>query len=287
MAMSASEIGEERRHGRLAGVAAIAAGVLFPTGLVWSLTVNSDRPTDNDPAELRFAHDHAAQLVTSSLLRGLAALLIAVAAVHLYKATRARNPDVNRVVLVTAIAGPVGFAVGSVAFEVYYAVISADFVGREFQTIDAANDLLDSPVRIVAGGLSSAGSLALGFWFVAGSLNAMRVGLLTRFMGIIGIVIGPGLLLLPPIPFVMTFWLAALGLLFLGVWPRGLPPAWELGEAVPWPSMAGTDERTVEEDGSGSHNGEVDPVGPAVRKPQQEQAAAGGVRAKRKRKRRR
>jgi Domain of unknown function (DUF4386) len=287
MAMSTNEIAEERQRGRLAGVAAIAAGVLFPIGLVWSLSVNGDRPTDNDPAELRFAHHHATPLVVSSLIRALAAFLIVAVAVHLYKATRARNPDVNRVVLVTAIVGPIGFALGSVAFEVFYAVISADFAGREFQTVAAAKDLIESPFRIIAGAISTAGSLAFAFWFVLGSLNAMRVGLLTRFMGIIGIVIGPGLLLLPPIPFVMAFWLVALGLLFLGYWPRGVPPAWNRGEAVPWPSMTEPAPQTAPEEESGSRNGEVEAVGPAVRKPQQDRPAMSGSPPRRKRKRKR
>jgi hypothetical protein len=32
-----------------------------------------------------------------------------------------------------------------------------------------------------------------------------------------------------------VLWFAALGLMFIGVWPRPLPPAWAAGEAVPWP----------------------------------------------------
>src|ERR671934_143337 len=77
---------------------------------------------------------------------------------------------------------------------------------------------------LIAGLVTTVGSLVLAAWFVLGSLHAMRVGLLTRFMGVLGIVIGPGLLILPPIPFVMTFWLIGVGLLFLGRWPRGVPP---------------------------------------------------------------
>ena len=35
---------------------------------------------------------------------------------------------------------------------------------------------------------------------------------------------------------VQGFWLAALGVIFLGRWPGGRGPAWESGEAEPWPS---------------------------------------------------
>jgi hypothetical protein len=70
-------------------------------------------------------------------------------------------------------------------------------------------------------------------------LNAMRVGLLTRFMGVLGIICG-ALIVLPilsPLPIVQTFWLGAMALLLAGRWPNGLPPAWVTGEAQPWPSQ--------------------------------------------------
>ena len=61
----------------------------------------------------------------------------------------------------------------------------------------------------------------------------MRVGLLTRFMGVLGIICG-ALIVLPilsPLPIVQTFWLGAMALLLLGRWPNGVPPAWSTGEA--------------------------------------------------------
>jgi hypothetical protein len=65
-------------------------------------------------------------------------------------------------------------------------------------------------------------------------------------MGIIGIVTG-ALLVLPlsPLPVVQIFWLGALAALFLGRWPGGRGPAWETGEAVPWPSAAALREQSV------------------------------------------
>ena len=68
------------------------------------------------------------------------------------------------------------------------------------------------------------------------SLNAMRVGLLTRFMGVLGIMAGV-FLAFPffSIPIVQAFWLVAAGILFLGKLPN-MPPAWETGRAEPWPT---------------------------------------------------
>ena len=37
-------------------------------------------------------------------------------------------------------------------------------------------------------------------------------------------------------PIIQLFWLAALVALFTNHWPGGRGPAWETGEAVPWPS---------------------------------------------------
>ena len=34
------------------------------------------------------------------------------------------------------------------------------------------------------------------------------------------------------------FWFGALGLLFLNRWPGGRGPAWQTGEAIPWPGAA-------------------------------------------------
>jgi hypothetical protein len=63
----------------------------------------------------------------------------------------------------------------------------------------------------------------------------MRAGLLTRFMGVLGIICGAALVLLPQNP-IVVFWLLALALLFARRWPPGMPPAWETGRAEPWPS---------------------------------------------------
>jgi hypothetical protein len=65
----------------------------------------------------------------------------------------------------------------------------------------------------------------------------MRVGLLTRFMGYLGIFAGILVLfVITPIPIVQAYWLIAIGYLISGRWPSGLPPAWQSGRAEPWPS---------------------------------------------------
>jgi hypothetical protein len=73
--------------------------------------------------------------------------------------------------------------------------------------------------------------------FILVSLNAMRAGLLSRFMGILGIILG-ALYVLPlgPTPLLQIFWLGAVGMLFLDRWPGGRGPAWDAMAQVPWPT---------------------------------------------------
>ena len=93
-----------------------------------------------------------------------------------------------------------------------------------------------SGLLVVADG---AGGLPSGAKASELAVNAMRAGVLSRFMGIIGIIVGVLFVipLLGQVPIVEVFWVAALGLLFLGRWPQGgRGPAWETGEAIPWPT---------------------------------------------------
>jgi hypothetical protein len=39
-----------------------------------------------------------------------------------------------------------------------------------------------------------------------------------------------------PVPIVQAYWLVALGVLFAGRWPTGMPPSWQTGKVERWPS---------------------------------------------------
>ncbi len=82
--------------------------------------------------------------------------------------------------------------------------------------------------------------MGVAFLFVMLPLRARRVGLLTPFMGILGAIAGALVVfqLAGISAIVQAFWLGALGALFLGRWPGGRGPAWETGEADPWPTAA-------------------------------------------------
>ena len=267
--MSPEELSEERRRGRFAAAAAMVSGLAFVAGAVWYQAVNADVPDgDNeDAAVLRYFDDHGTEYLAASILQAIGILLLVVVAVHLYRAAKVRNPSQQSVVLVMGVYGPAAFAASTLLRAITYAILADDFAGRALQSEGAADDLLDTPVLDVANVLGLTGVLALGFWLVKGSLDAMRIGLLTRFMGILGIALGPALVLGFGL-LVLPLWLVALGVLFLGRWPRGMPPAWTEGRAIPWPSAM--DARSREEPSpaelDGGRNGEVDAIGPGVRK---------------------
>jgi MFS family permease len=99
-----------------------------------------------------------------------------------------------------------------------------------------ADDLNKDSGLLTAGAvLQTIAALSLVFGLIYTNLWAMRTGLLSRFWGALGMAFGLFLIfpLFPAIPGIVL-WFAVLGLMFLGLWPRPLPPAWAAGEAVPW-----------------------------------------------------
>jgi hypothetical protein len=135
-----------------------------------------------------------------------------------------------------------------------------------------------------------AGELALAVSFVLVSLQAMRAGLLTRFMGYLGIIAGILVLfVITPVPIVQAYWLVGLGVLFAGRWPSGMPPAWQTGRVERWPSSQELREQRMRERGgngarpSGRQKPAREPVATATAAPKQTRATT----PKRKRKRRR
>ena len=262
--MSPDELAQERRFGRFAAVAAVVSGIALYGGILWAQLAYSDAP-DNKADRLRYFDRHAGEILASAAIQAVGMLLLAVVALHLYRAVKARKPDEPLVVAVMGVYGPVGMALITVAQAVALAIIAGDFAGRTSQTLAAAEDALKDPALLIPRYIGISAALALAFWLVKGSLDAMRVGLLTRFMGVFGIALGPAFVLQFG-SLILPLWLIALGALFAGRWPGGLPPAWVSGEAAPLPSAEERSAASASADApEPGRNGEVDPVGPGVR----------------------
>lgn len=98
----------------------------------------------------------------------------------------------------------------------------------------ASNAQTEAAFTPFATGLGIAGGLGFVVALFYSCLWAMRTGLLTRFWGSLGMALGVAALF-GLMPFVLL-WFLYFGVLLLDRLPGGRPPAWEAGEAVPWPT---------------------------------------------------
>jgi hypothetical protein len=177
--------------------------------------------------------------IVGAIVYGLGSLSIYFAMAYLFRAARARRPGMQQIALVMAAVGAVGFGVGRAVSEVARYIGAHDFVNAVDRTNSAATDALSPTATLVGQLIWETCALALGFAIAIISLNAMRVGLLSRFMGVLGVIVGVAVAPILPIDqqgIIRVFWLAALGMLFLGRW-RNTPKAWATGEPEPWPTQ--------------------------------------------------
>ena len=182
---------------------------------------------------------HPAVPIVGAVVYGLGSLAIYFAIAYLFRATRARRPGMQQVALVMAAIGAVGFGLGRAVSEVARYIGAHNFVDAADKSNSAAADALSPTATLVGQLIWETSALALGFAIAIISLNAMRVGLLSRFMGVMGVIVGVAVAPILPIDqqgIIRVFWLAALGVLFLGRW-RNTPKAWVTGTAEPWPTQ--------------------------------------------------
>jgi hypothetical protein len=105
---------------------------------------------------------------------------------------------------------------------------------------DLASDLLDNSGLLQVGSVMRfVGLFSLVFALIYIPLWSMRTGLLTRFWAMLGLALGVSLLLVPVGIFGLVLWFAAVGAMLARWWPAPLPPAWDAGEAIPWPGRDG------------------------------------------------
>jgi hypothetical protein len=256
----------EARQRPRAAVAAIVAGVLGLAGPVWRVIALSDAPKSGFLESLgqaaqsgpigrlpslqtptyEYYHDHAFTLVGAGVVTALGTLALAWTVTFLAAATRARRPEFIRLAVYITLFGGVLAAISSVLGPLGTVLAISDFLDGA-RTVDDARDIGGTSLLITASLLGQIGPLAIVAGLFLVSLNAMRVGLLTRFLGILG-VISAVLMILPlmPLPLVQSFWIIAVGAMLLG---RNLPPSWRTGKPEPWPTaMEGAQRRRAAEE---------------------------------------
>jgi hypothetical protein len=268
---------EARERPRMT-VAAIVAAIFTLLGPLVG-RIASGAPPDNLPAALLFYHEHQASQYASAACSVVGAVAIAFVLDFLYRATKARNPELPRQIRPLPWIGAIGVAIFTTAYQVALAVNVEHFATAGSQTYEEARKAIDAGVPPVIGLFVQ---LALALAIVMIAINAMRVGLLTRFLGYLGVISGAlFVLMLVPIPIVQVYWLGALAMLFAGRSPSGTPPAWQSGEAMPWPSPAEMREQRVR--AAEARRGGGDVVEGAAAEPDDEPIATPSRRKRKKR----
>jgi hypothetical protein len=251
---------ESAGRSRLA-VPALAGGVLFfMSAIIVSATLNA-APTvglvqglapalrgEANPAvspravEVKYISHHAFALVAASVVKGFSLVALTFALLLLLNATRFRRPQTWTLAHPLVLVGGLALALVNLVHQIVGAVRAHNFaVGHDLTNHAVEQALTKGALNVSTQYLDLFAALALTAGMIAVSLNAMRVGLLTRWMGVLGMF--AGLLILLPIggatlEFIPAFWMVALGILYYGRWPNGDPPAWSTGKAEPWPTAA-------------------------------------------------
>lgn len=229
-------VARERRSARPVGAAAVAAAVLFVVAIVVNQSAGVGEANTDSQFLLDF-DEESGTLLLASFVQAAGMLLVIAPLFYLFRAAAARSDRMRTSLIGITVAGPVFLAAGTVLQWFAFDQAASDFAttggGLGVPVGEYAEDLIrDQGAYSAAQGFTFAGTLGFVIAIVYTALNAMRVGLLTRFWGTLGMALGVSMLFLGFIG-VLVFVLA-IGLLILGAWPGGRPPAWDAGVAIPW-----------------------------------------------------
>ncbi len=252
----------ERRQRPRAALIALLAGLLMVGGLVLAGVATSDQPSAllldslrnlekpgpigdqptthvagacSPECDFQYTSDHNGPVLLSIAMLALGLFGVGLTLSFLGRCTRARRPQTPRFALPASAVG--GAVAGIGIMLVYFAQQSfhSDIL-EGAGTVDAVRE------RPTAEGVGYTIELLGIFVFALGAiitcLNAMRAGLLTRTMGILGMFAGGAIVLFGPSQPLLPLWTAFLAPLFVGRWMGGQPPAWQTGKEEPWPTAA-------------------------------------------------
>jgi len=292
---------ETERRTRLA-VPAFAGGFLYLLGAIIIANTLKGAPTVGliqgltpalsgvaDPAvsprtdEIKFISHHAFDLIAGSVLSAAAIVALTLILLLIVDATRFRRPASWAAGRPLVLVGGIAVAVVSVGHQVLSAIETHKFaVGHDHSIHAADHALTQGTVNVLFDYVDLLAGLAFAAGMIAAMINARRVGLLPNWLSMLGILTAV-LIFLPlggaELEVIPAFWMVMIGVLFIGKWPNGEPPAWAAGEARPWPS--GAEIRAARRAGGGKpalSTGAAD-VAPAPA------AVSGGSSRKRRRKR--
>ncbi len=240
----------EKKLGRIAGILGIAGVLMTLIPPFAGLGSDFNQLAQDAYADRLIAFDAARDdLLLSQMIQAAGLLLFAAPLTFLFQATADRNPKVRRALIGLCVIGPICLAISLVLYFVAYDSVAATFIdnfGAGTDANDAAKDALTGETTYsIFGGLQLAGLFALVIAVIYTSLQAMRAGLLTRFVGTLGMALGAGFVFIGPLS--LSIFVLLISPLIAGFWFGPRPPAWDAGEAIPWPKPGETPEEKPDE----------------------------------------
>ncbi len=231
----------EGENGPKFAIAAFVAGILNVAAFVVERIALGG--VTNERELLGKINDHPGLLYVNVALQSLGVAALMLALFYLVRAVMARRPEGLKFLWPLLLLAPILLVVGGVLTQLHLTDLADEFLGSGARTTARAKELFKDNRAVASTLPGSLGTLCLALSYVLVSVNGMRAGLLSRFMGVLGLIAGA--LLILPLPFirgggtfVQLFWVVALGVLFLDRWPKGRGPAWAAVDDIPWPNAA-------------------------------------------------
>ena len=230
----------ESRWRHLAGFSAIAIAPLYLIASAIDPQNGTVPFTGVDTERYRVIDENAAAILGAAGLRALALALIAIPLLYLFRAAQVRSERVSAPMIGFVFIGPILYAIQTLLVAVAQTQVASDFVGQlapggDIYTL--LDDLIDDSTLFQVGvSLVFPAVLGLLVAMIYVPLQAQRVGLLTRFFATLGMALGASVLFISPVIslLALVLWFGWLGFVIIDRVPRGRPPAWDAGEAVPW-----------------------------------------------------
>ena len=247
---------ESERRSRLA-VPAFAGGFLYLLSAIIVTETLNGAPTvglvqglspalsgEAEPAasprvnEVRFISHHSFALIAGSMLASLAVVTLTLVLLLLVSATRFRRPESWAPTRALVLGGGIAVALVSVGHQVVSAIQTHNFItGADHSNRAVEHALTTGTANVLVDYIDLFAGLTFAAGVIAAMIGALRVGLIPRWMSMLGILAGV-LIFLPiggaELQVVPAFWMVMMGILYVGKWPNGEPPAWAAGEAIPW-----------------------------------------------------
>lgn len=245
MSPRGAQLAWEQRWARPTALATLASVVLVIAAII--VVTQAVGSGSGDSGLLRDVDQHRTAQMISSILQAIGVGLLAAPLYYLFRAANWRSERMRGQLVGVIVAAPLFLAALAILSGISTLHAASDFVSTNIPHLlskgvaldsDRANEIAnetitEAPLRPLAAGFGFAGQLGFVVAMVYTCLHAMRVGLLPRFWGSLGMALGA-------VSFIFfqfaLLWFVYLALLLLGAVPGGKPPAWESGEAIPWPT---------------------------------------------------